>query len=144
MPETAYVEDDLSVVERVNQAVGFNATNELCARFGGRTFYVPANPSDKHIITILLGKQKAMRLGELIGGQSIELPALREVRKIKEEDRICRLYAIGATDREIFDTFDISKSQLDRLKKRNKSLIEAYIIIIDKNCGLFSSLKGGK
>ena len=137
----AYIEDEMTVVEKVAKAVGFNATNELCARFGGRTFYVPTRPHDGHIISILLGQAKAIQLGEAIGGQTIELPMLRDVAKTRKEDVICRQIAAGANDKEILNAMDISVSQLSRLKKRNVDLIAAYVLLLDKQCGLFSSLK---
>ncbi len=136
-----YIEEELTVVEKVAKAVGFNATNELCARFGGRTFYVPTRPHDGHILSILLGEAKAIKLGDAIGGQTIELPTLRDVSKTRREDTICRQIAAGATDKEILHTMDVSVSQLSRLKKRNKTLIQAYVQSLDKQCGLFASLK---
>ena len=137
----SYVEDEMTVVEKVAKAVGFNATNELCARFGGRTFYVPTRPHNGHILTILLGEAKATQLGDAIGGQTIELPTLKDVAKTRKEDSVCRMIAAGANDREVLMTLDISVSQLCRLKKRNAELIQAYIVLLDKQSGLFASLK---
>lgn len=134
-------EETLSTVEIVAKAIGFTKTCELCARFGGRTFYVPTRPHDGHILSLVLGQANAIKLADVVGGQTIELPMLREINKKREIDTVCRRLANGETDRQILLTTDLSQGQLNRIKNENKPLIEAYIDMMDKQNSFIRTVK---
>lgn len=135
------VEVEKSIVETVATAVGFIATCELCARFGGRTFYVPSRASSAHILSLFLGNEKSQKLSAMVGGQTIELPMLREVSKKREIDIICRKLAAGESDRQILLTSDISMGNLKRIKNSNSQLIAAYVEMMDKQNSFIKTVK---
>lgn len=134
-------EETLSTVEIVAKAIGFTKTCELCARFGGRTFYVPTRPHDGHILSLVLGQANAIKLADVVGGQTIELPMLREINKKREIDTVCRRLANGESDRQILLTTDLSQGQLNRIKNENAPLIEAYCDMMDKQNSFIRTVK---
>ena len=133
--------EDLPTVEIVAQAIGFFRTCELCARFGGRTFYVPTRPDDRHILSLVLGREWAQKLAEVVGGQTIELPMLREINRKRQVDTICRRLAAGESDRQILLTTDLSRGQLTRIKSENRELISAYTEMMDKQNSFIRTTK---
>lgn len=130
-----------STVEIVAEHIGFHATCELCARFGARTFYVPTRPHQGHILSLVLGHDKALSLGEAVGGQTIELPALREISKKRETDMVCRRLAAGESDRQILLTTELTQGQLTRIKSENGDLIEAYADMMDRQNSFIRTVK---
>lgn len=131
-----------TTVETVATAIGFMDTCELCARFGGRTFYVPTRPPQDHILSLVLGEAKAIKLADVVGGQTIELPMLREITKKREVDTICRRLATGEPDRQILLTTDLSQGQLTRIKSENAPVIAAYCEMMDKQNSFIRTMKG--
>ena len=134
-------DEELTVVEKVAKAIGFTRTCELCARFGGRTFYVPTIPPENHVLSIVLGQATASQLASAVGGQTIELPMLREMHKKREADIVCRRIACGDTDRQILLTTDLSQGQINRIKTENAPLISAYIEMMDKQNSFIKTTK---
>ncbi len=122
---TVYESDDLSITTRMAGAIGFNETCELCARFGGRSFYVPRIIIEHHVLFLLLGN-KADILADEFGGQTIELPLLVKSERIRQEDLACRLVARNLTLAEIKASMGITDSKLMRIKRDNRGLIEVY------------------
>ena len=77
----------------------------------------------------------------MVGGQTIELPMLREVSKKREIDIICRKLAAGESDRQILLTSDISMGNLKRIKNNNSQLIAAYVEMMDKQNSFIKTVK---
>lgn len=132
MSAVQMMEEELPAVDRIAQAVGFNATCELCARFGGRTLYIPTVPSENHVLSLILGHPLALKLGKTVGGNTVELPTLKEVDKKRRIDIVCRKLAMGESDRDILLSTDVTRKELEYIKKAYKDLIDAYVEISDR------------
>jgi|GEM_PF-4322861 len=134
-------EEKILAVDLIAQAIGFKSTCELCARFGGRTLYIPTMPSSNHVLSLILGHPTALKLGKAVGSTEVELPTLKEVDKKRRIDIVCRKVSAGESDRNILLTTDITRKELGYIKKAYKALIQAYVDINDRQ---MSFIRPGK
>lgn len=64
-----------STLERLGDCVGTVAALKLCARWGGRTLYVPGEPmANDHPIVALIGPRLAADLQQEFGSETLSIP----------------------------------------------------------------------
>lgn len=83
-------------------AVGEDATIAFLREYGGTRQYIPVatGVTDAHKFVALLGKEKALRLSEAIGGTLLNVPACardNNLRDVRRDEVLGRVYELRKT-----------------------------------------------
>jgi hypothetical protein len=105
-------------IDQVVDCIGFRAALILCAKYGGRTLYVPDQPRDSHRLAAEIGYQPLQRLCEVFGSQSINIPNIEPtVSRCEARQIAINLNARGIRPELIGIALGRSKKTIDRWLK---------------------------
>lgn len=103
-----------TVIDEINEVIGGEATVGLIANFGGQKLNVPAKiESDGHRLVKAIGKDKARRLCEYMGGDVILVPSRygahgsSTLRKVRDQE-IVRMAKSGHNRGDIATYFGLT------------------------------------
>jgi DNA-binding CsgD family transcriptional regulator len=105
------------ILEDICGAIGFHATCELVAWFGGASLYVPSTVTEEHPICLVIGLPAYRRLVALLGGETVSLPSNRQYDIARRNRAVVTMVADGYSDGDIATRYGVTRRQLRNIKR---------------------------
>lgn len=116
------MEHQNGILEDIGAEIGFEATSELVAWFGGAQLYVPEVVTDEHPICRVIGLRRFERLVAMLGGETISLPENRRYDRSRRNRAIAAMVAEGYSDNAIADRHGITPNQIKNIRVKAEQL----------------------
>jgi hypothetical protein len=99
-------------LRELRSLVGTEATVRLAGACGGSGVYVPRRPGPEHWLAQLLGEANARMLGEVYGGDKLEVPTLGALRHQERLRRMRSLREAGMSITALARTFGLTRRRV--------------------------------
>jgi hypothetical protein len=107
-----------STADDISSVIGFTATTDLCAWFGGKNLYVPLVATEDHPVARLIGYAAFKRLVAEFQGDHLAVPTISKGRQSESERFIAAMIAAGAESTEISDKTGLSYRRVQQIRVR--------------------------
>lgn len=106
-----------TTLDDVAALIGFSATLQLAAWYGGRTqnLYVPQEVVEGHTLAVLLGLANAQRLSREWGGQLLAIPGIEAYEDLVRKRHVGRMFEKGFGTREIASQMRVSERRVQQI-----------------------------
>lgn len=104
-----------SGLKELKGVVGPGAALAICAAFGGRALYVPADPGPDHPLVRLLGESAAKRLCSLLAGDRLHVPKMDAVTRQLRVKEIHRRRKKGSSVTSLAREFNLTQRRVHQI-----------------------------
>lgn len=106
------------ILEDIGAEIGYTATCSLVDWLGGRSLYVPPEPSADHMIATAIGIAAMRRLCAVFGGQTLNLPIDYQRELLRRDRMIAALLLAGESVRAVARHAMLTERQVHNIRRR--------------------------